>query len=562
MILRFVDTFRLRAAADGAGVCLDALRRAGRLFGHFAAVPCVRGNFFLAANGTGALVLFRVRLFPVAVCMRRGFFDGLGLFAAADGAGVCLDALVPAGRIFGHFTAVPFVRGSFFVSADRTTALVVFRACVFPVAVCMGRGFFDGLGLFAAADGAAVCLDALVPAGRLFGHFAAVPCVRGSFFVSAIRADALVIFCVCACPFAICMGGRLFVSANGANVFVVFRVDTCPVAVAVCKRFNALRLGLAAAKAGVEALAPLGAGSFLCCYAGVPIVFVLAGKAGGVKVHGRVAQRVISGEESHRVPFFLRAAVVDIRHFRVTAEGILFDQQRLFRNENLFQCGGSLGIKSTFRYSFNIRKCQILDAIAAVERFFSNARNAVRNRNARQAAAVVERILTNARNAVRNHNIRCRFSVDVQIMCVIQRIAIGSILPPTIRGFNLEIDIAPCRQVGNIDSIQAAAEVEHLIADARHAVADRYARQAATAVECTAADARHTITDCSARQIAAVVERIITNARHTVLNHSLFNFCSIGCPMRITRIVIIFGIILHRAGSGNGQCSLFVQHPS
>ena len=121
------------------------------------------------------------------------------------------------------------------------------------------------------------------------------------------------------------------------------------------------------------------------------------------------------------------------------------------------------------------------------ERIISNARYAVRDRDARQAGATGERILTNARYAVRDRDAR-------------QAGATGERIISNAR-----------HAVRNRDARQSATIAERTISNARHAVSDRDACQSATIVERKTSNARYAVRDRDARQLATTRERTVEN---------------------------------------------------
>ena len=72
----------------------------------------------------------------------------------------------------------------------------------------------------------------------------------------------------------------------------------------------------------------------------------------------------------------------------------------------------------------------------------------------------------------------------------------------------------------NNNARKAAAILEGILADIRHAVGDYYARKPGATNEGTIADARHTVWECNARQAATIIESIIADACHATVRRN------------------------------------------
>ena len=77
-------------------------------------------------------------------------------------------------------------------------------------------------------------------------------------------------------------------------------------------------------------------------------------------------------------------------------------------------------------------------------------------------------------------------------------------------------------------TLQSSTVIKSHIADTRHALRDRHARQAAAAGKGATPDARHTIRDCDACQTAAVVKRHAADARHTIRDRYARQTAAVG----------------------------------
>ena len=123
----------------------------------------------------------------------------------------------------------------------------------------------------------------------------------------------------------------------------------------------------------------------------------------------------------------------------------------------------------------------------------------------------------------------------------------------------LERMIADARHAfGNREARKATAIVERPTADARHAIRDREAREATAIGERPTADARHAIRNREAREATAPVERIIADARQTIFDNNRSNLTLISVP----RHCIIIKI-RHRPRAADRQHTAFgVKRPS
>ena len=124
------------------------------------------------------------------------------------------------------------------------------------------------------------------------------------------------------------------------------------------------------------------------------------------------------------------------------------------------------------------------------ERPISNARDAVRDLEARQRGAPVERIFSNARNTVWNHQIGNQNIIKVEIARIIQRIC--SIIA--------ERNATPCRKIGDIDARKVRAIIERQTSNARDAVRDRNACQRGAPGKRIFSNALNTVRDLNARE--------------------------------------------------------------
>ena len=139
-------------------------------------------------------------------------------------------------------------------------------------------------------------------------------------------------------------------------------------------------------------------------------------------------------------------------------------------------------------------KSNICQARAISERILPDARDAVRDDDARQARATGERRIPDARDAVRDVNAR-----------------------------------------------QARAFAERIIPDARDAVRDGDACQTRATIERVPPDARDAVRDGDARQVRATVERRIPDARDAVRNNKIFY--QIPIQVQIVCIIQRVGLI-------------------
>ena len=115
----------------------------------------------------------------------------------------------------------------------------------------------------------------------------------------------------------------------------------------------------------------------------------------------------------------------------------------------------------------------------ALECAAANTRDGFRYRDALKTRATVECILFDGRHAVGNHEIGDHLIVQIQIICITQRVGI----------FIRKSDLAPCRKISDVDT-----------------------RQIAAALECAAANARDLFRYIDALKTRATVERAVTNA--------------------------------------------------
>ena len=171
------DLLNLGGLTAGTGEGLFALFGAGSLLGHDAPIPGVSLRHFLVADRAGVLVVHFVYGGEVAEGVLAGGGNGLFLGGLTAGAGEGLHALVAAGGLLGHSTAIPGVGfGDFLVTGGAGVLVVVFihRGEVTEgVLAGGGNGFFLG----GITDGAGVGLHALIAAGGLLGDSASVPLV-------------------------------------------------------------------------------------------------------------------------------------------------------------------------------------------------------------------------------------------------------------------------------------------------------------------------------------------------------------------------------------------------
>ena len=149
----------------------------------------------------------------------------------------------------------------------------------------------------------------------------------------------------------------------------------------------------------------------------------------------------------------------------------------------------------------NTRQC-----LAIIERRIANVRDTIGNGHTRQRGASIERITANARDAIRNHKFSNQIAVEIQIVCIVQRIGSGI----------TEFDIAPSCQIGNMNTHQRGAPRERITANTRNAIGDGDTRQSLAIMECHISNARDAIGNGDTRQRGAPRERRITNARDAI----------------------------------------------
>ena len=166
------------------------------------------------------------------------------------------------------------------------------------------------------------------------------------------------------------------------------------------------------------------------------------------------------------------------------------------------------------------------------KRFLPDARNAVRDRDARQATATPKCILPDTRNAVRDRDARQAATTPKRI------------IPDALNAVSYR------------DARQAAATPKRILPDTRNAVSYRDARQARAARKRTLPDTRNAVSYRYARQAAAIVQCIISNSGNTRSNYNLFN-CIIILPRRTT----IIRIIVHFPFSGYCKHPVIVKCP-
>ena len=228
---------------------------------------------------------------------------------------------------------------------------------------------------------------------------------------------------------------------------------------------------------------------------------------------------------------------------------------------------------------------------AAGECIFTNALNAVRDRDARQTTAIVERPITNGRHTggdgicrscissrrtnQHGHIFAEQDTVRTAIILIIRinmdRCQFAAVFKRSIANFDHAVADLYTRQriaageciftnalnaVRDHDARQTTAFVERLIANARHAVGDRDTRQKAAAVEHTIANTRHAVGDRHAPQEGTEAERPIANARHAIFNHHGANLLGVIIPRSI-----FISIIRHRTLTADGQSAILGQHP-
>ena len=145
------------------------------------------------------------------------------------------------------------------------------------------------------------------------------------------------------------------------------------------------------------------------------------------------------------------------------------------------------------------RTCRF-KATAFSERIFANAGHAIRNRDARKAATFIERRIANTGHTRWNRDARKAATSS-------ERICRNAFFPSKL--VIISAADRTCR-------FKATASVEHIIANAGHALRDRDARQAAASIERRTANAGHTVRDRDARQAAASVECSLANAGHSI----------------------------------------------
>ena len=162
--------------------------------------------------------------------------------------------------------------------------------------------------------------------------------------------------------------------------------------------------------------------------------------------------------------------------------------------------------------------------VAAVERFFSDARYAVRYRYACQAVAAAERTVTDARYTVTYCHI-------YQAIAVTERI------------------IADARYAIRDCHISAGALIAEQYTINYSKISEAFKPRCST--ERTVTNICNAVRDYYACQAAALEESILADARYTIFNYNRFYCIRTIIPWRIVLI------ITHFTCAGDGQCIVF-----
>ena len=153
-----------------------------------------------------------------------------------------------------------------------------------------------------------------------------------------------------------------------------------------------------------------------------------------------------------------------------------------------------------------IPNCHACKICAIFKCITFNTCHAIRNCHRRQPRAAVKRVIPDARHAVRDHEIFYFAAVQIQMICIIQRIGITIV----------EIDAAPRLQTADVDLCQARTAGKCVAPDARHAVWNGHRNQPRAAVKRVTPDARYAVRDGHRRQPRAAGKRATSDVCHAV----------------------------------------------
>ena len=184
--------------------------------------------------------------------------------------------------------------------------------------------------------------------------------------------------------------------------------------------------------------------------------------------------------------------------------------------------------------------CKVL---AIIERFLTDARHAVGNRDARQATAMPKRRISNACYAVWDCD-ACKVAAAAERRIINARHATirgnNAILTTNNKRFRFCFDNAIAHRMVNrvalinSEASQAGATGERRIANGCHTVGNRDARQAGATVECITSNSRDAVRNRNVHKTCATGERRSTNVRHATIrgnnavittNNKRFQFC-------------------------------------
>ena len=99
--------------------------------------------------------------------------------------------------------------------------------------------------------------------------------------------------------------------------------------------------------------------------------------------------------------------------------------------------------------------------------------------------------------------------------------------------------------------------MEGIVADARHALRNRYLCQFGTVLETIASNRLHALGQGDGGQLQTGIEGIFADARHAIFYDNGKNFRPLGIPRGHRRIAVT----LHLSAAGNGQSSIPGKHP-
>ena len=229
-----------------------------------------------------------------------------------------------------------------------------------------------------------------------------------------------------------------------------------------------------------------------------------------MRITQRICIRTFKGDTAP----FCKIGNIYTRQATATEERTLADARHAIRDRDARQATATEERPlADARHTIPYRDTRQATAIG--ERIIADTRYAVRNRDARQATAFLERRKTDARHAIRNRDAR-------QATAIVER------------------PLADARHtIRDRDARQATATGERTLADANSSITQSYGscrditihypfvhitdpifflNQLCATVESIIADARHTIPYRDARQATANIERIITDTRYAVRN--------------------------------------------